>query len=1634
MFKFRALAVFGLVCILMCFAGTITTPAINTTLKTSAMHSVNNEDINIDFKLTDSDFKIIYDIVCNHTELSGVDKDETDALKNTTRQRNLSEYFGEPSDEYIKSAITWLINNNVYSRPHNIIFSSGYASSVLLPDGNSNSIDGDGNDIVDQDAWLSVNAYAKKADFYMMLYKAQNGIKVSNVCLYNGSSIRNASRADSITPVSSIADYTSRFTYNGRVSDYWGDNLNASFSGDVYTYVSPDVYELYFKELVDEGIIQLSEFSETSSKGTGFVRDYKNFESADWNTRKETFTPNNGSHALGYSVKISGAGLQRSMAPNYFKENKISVMDALGTIATYLRQTEKEISKTEAKVVAYKYGLMYFSELSEEDRDTLYFLIAKGILNCDDMSRMINTSGYLTRAQMYELLYRVANKEARYDFSKVQLTDSDSELSSLGFAETKCDVVAASIVPIRRITGTKLYRGDLHEGSFKSQGDSVVDTAIAKGFSILHDMLAFVGVYTVADADQIQNTLNTYAVSMQFDLKSRKNGGSLKPTGNTYLYKDGDDEFTLNEDLKADEHDSIISTKVNEIKYSGTDVQVLTVTFQVSAPSKTEAQKRVIKGITTKVNNKTISTVLGISKVEDTKTNKVCTLMEQTVIQKSFSEIIFLADKVLINSKTGVKAIIAPEKGIALVGNTVIKSSNIMLMTNSANTKKYYNVELICGLISSTSFNNAGFNNQSNNTIYTINAISEKVIKSVKFDTYTSKDAGTNAYYITADKKKGTLNDKNGDNVPLYNTSSICDGLSTLIRTFDVPKTDSDPSDTTKVTLIVDFKFYVPPVDLVARDAWFKINEIKDNEDLTLQDVIDFESSRPESGTLMAEYWDSNIAFSNAIANFMYGTSKEEWITCGYIVPQVHACIHGMKSSGAQISTSLKKHGDTNGNGYSDGEEILQRLFFGTDDVENFAYLSKYSKYLMNDNAAYWWVAYLAANGISAKNSSDIDALQLFMQTVRKFDISYQFKETDNGVLYKQDKNNISYYIMNSGVVYRSFALDDRLTAFYSGKDINSVKIYAKTTGSVNTSNKRVLEPENANKEITYQKKKYYYGGTRNGNIILYPAEPITSYFSGDVLEKLLVDLTLACVSTVDENGNVSVFVDITNVNNNKDSLVRTYDEIQTKLFGKNSDLNSISWSDLLTINVSAREKVMQSFWSPAKLASYKDAFISSSVLSGSNSFIAIGSCDDKNASDGRGSGSAFITNGRYQVPLDGSGAVKKVIAANIGNTSKADIEFGALATPVFFLSNNYWEFKCNTLKKSSTINILMDKLQVFTPSINDFVISVTLDNDIGTTTVDRLDAGTRLTIEDTVWVKQIDGSWVSNPIKDPSLVMRCRDNEPDEVKTAIGLFFQSLQLSYNGTRYPFVNYVRAKENSNMPAAQLAQCNEAEDIVVLKKGVLCVSEDGSVVVRKQKNEKDGVAKIVEQSLKYTSKFPENVVLQMYLDPSLKVRPVTANRSVYTVCVNVGEGIVGNAAYSLLNEPLNYQTRDDIDVSLMNNKFMPSGLFASIKNAFNKESNTMLAKESIQFIMYLVLMLASYLLIMSWLAFCVLTRGTGRVFFVKIAEATSRLGKGFDAFKFFTFGIYSLDNAPTSSRCVIISFVCCIVVAVCLVAL
>ena len=125
---------------------------------------------------------------------------------------------------------------------------------------------------------------------------------------------------------------------------------------------------------------------------------------------------------------------QYSDGRSYFTAELCSKMDAYEYIYHFIVGSEKVLSQLESDIVNYKYGMELDGITDEEGTNIIKYLIAKGIINYEVTDEFMSLDSPISWSEFLTLVYRVANKDARYDFSKIQLTDSETQWKAKGYS------------------------------------------------------------------------------------------------------------------------------------------------------------------------------------------------------------------------------------------------------------------------------------------------------------------------------------------------------------------------------------------------------------------------------------------------------------------------------------------------------------------------------------------------------------------------------------------------------------------------------------------------------------------------------------------------------------------------------------------------------------------------------------------------------------------------------------------------------------------------------------------------------------------------------------------------------------------------------------------------------------------------------------------------------------------------------------------------------------------------------------------------------------------------------------------------------------------------------------------------
>lgn len=1112
------------------------------TLTTGAAHSINNDTVGVDYKLTEEEQQEIVEAL-RQSSLSSLDKDESDKYVNgdTSRQIDLSSYQEDTEDGTNKSVMpdvaaakSYLIQNNILERKkvlkwesnyryeavsyedagnrwdavfensYNVFYKSVTTDNVtakyakqqfklycdkVTADGLWNLLEGANaataanassvksrlskwqksfnQEIVETDTKTALvskyrgymrrvynlarnykpakesndESIVNKTEMLVLLCKAAYGAQASRPVVFRNPAVRNGS-----TYSSNTAAYWEGGTAVTSISGYWDTYdipRDAYFGGDYYYYVTSNVYEMYVKTLLDRGIIYTDELG-GSDAAVKFKQDYKRFGKLqpEWYSGKGLCL-NGYRDSLGAGLKFSGNGIEYCDV-NFFANEELSKLDVLKYIEDVLRTLEKNITKKEADIVVYKYGIDYLSEYSESEQDTLKFLIAKGVINFEDPGEFLSLGDSITYGELYTLLYRVANPEVRYDFSQVVITDGDSYWMEHGYAESN--------VKLNNVSSGFL----MTDGSVKETESSV---QAASGF--ITRLADFFGIQT-AMADR-----RTFLVTFKL---SKDVPWEYTPPGN------GKKRLLTDIAESSSDVTGISSLTSCNVKYNEKKVAAYKIVMSVQAESAGRALTNARKRLS--CTGSSGSGIQTVTKVKDSSTEAVdqeeYTLVTEDAFNQEFSEIVKLEDKVLLNTSTGAQAILYADSGKAMVGNTIIETDGFIVQDVSGTV--YYNLKVILALLDDVYLKKIGVRSG----LFRMPAIKDGK-KGTVFETY--RTDVSNEYDIAGDTKvtiakvratKKMTGDSGGSgdagayapgsNIYYYKIDDVTNGLNTMVKDYNIKVGDSS----TDVTLIVDWNFVIPEIEAFNRNSELAA-EFSATTTLTQKKVVKWLYTRPSTPALRM-WWDSNYTANNSLVNFMMGTNAVDYVQSGYLTPSVTILVEkgkllnasdgdgSVKVLNALFSDGLALKG-YEGKNYEeeDGADYLKGFFNGDAWYLNF----------FGSSAAFAGVDTSSGPYSGKAIENGIELITNLAYKSRSLDVLPAVKVASRG----GTAYGVDFFRTTSGVLFRNTGEDSRVKVVVMKDKVTGLEVATRTAtlGDIQMYDTVCVDTPGGKRELIYR-------------------------------------------------------------------------------------------------------------------------------------------------------------------------------------------------------------------------------------------------------------------------------------------------------------------------------------------------------------------------------------------------------------------------------------------------------------------------------------------------------------------------------------------------------------------------------------
>lgn len=620
-------------------------------------------------------------------------------------------------------------------------------------------------------------------------------------------------------------------------------------------FVSANVTEEYLKKLLDKGII-----NKTEIENKQFLDDYDNYgklngsnrEYPKWAEEEGATEPTQG--VLGQSFAITSNSITYKPT-KFFKDETITAYQALRLVEKSMRLTEKNMTHLEAEMIAYKYGVELVNMLTPECKQTVEFLIAKGVMNFEDKKEFIDLYASIDNSYVCKLLYRLNDKNARVDFSKIELTDNEKYWLNKGLY--KGNITTRKC----RAPQTKTYI------SVNGEEEKEIDDYLQKApnaDNIGNDW----------EKEPNQEDKNTWVASG--NKKQTVHDGVNKYTI-TRVFRQGLDYFYRGEDVTKLDGKQVKDVKSSK-KTKNEDTQVV---FEVESTSE-QLALATLNANTTFIDSEGDSESTNIPSVTKVKGNgKEITYIPESALEKLDSELTVIADKYVRNKVTGAEAVLLKDNKVAIVGNRVIHTDGDVMMLGLGN-EQYYNLDVLNKLMSNTFVGDiTGYDEY----YYSGNITSREAWDVISSDTdntiqktFVNKASSVKEF----DPLGRPIDEGATKDVLVYNSSQMTQASTELIMDFRVKDAVQDPKNkdqsTSSVTMIVDWQLVIP-------DSIYKGANLPSKKDLKLQDVKNLYFQKPDG--VAGDWWESNIGLSNAIANYAFKSKGLDYFKTGYLMPTV---------------------------------------------------------------------------------------------------------------------------------------------------------------------------------------------------------------------------------------------------------------------------------------------------------------------------------------------------------------------------------------------------------------------------------------------------------------------------------------------------------------------------------------------------------------------------------------------------------------------------------------------------------------------------------------------------------------------------------------------------------------------------
>lgn len=1531
---------------------------------TAGFYSLNNRIPNYQFRLNKDQVMSDFNKISLSSRITATEyfTDSVDVADYSSLSKDETGIVGDDattdSAKEIRKCAQYLAEHNVLDLTQTISFENGggtyhnnYNSYYLNPT------------ITQYKDLTQYSSTSKKTEFLTMLYRAKYGLIYSRPFVFTGDPVRNNVKMDRVEKY--------------KTND--GSLIDADFRYDVYTYSNPNVPELYLNALKAKGIIDSSELSETG---------LTNVESVANTVSSKSEVSVNSAPDFGKSWGFSSGKLYYKNA-SYFKSENMSIMDALKYIEAVLRDSDANMTKLESSIISYKYGVKYLSAFDQEDKETVQYLIAQGILNFEDEKELMGLQGVLTDDFMYKLLYRVANENARYKFSEVQLTDQESFWQKRGYSENEIEIIEDADSALATIESTSKYTPE------KEASTNVFSVAANKIKSIFNPEKAIAKT-------KISQWSITVRVPKSGDYSY--NGWKLEALNTEKSFDNCEDVITSCADTKLD------------------TVPIYKLTVKVSAAS-AKAANQIVQTRLRKGNNTSSATnvIKGVTTIKDDSGNTV-TLISRSALENSLvktqSKISFIANNVLENTETGTLAMILAKQQIAFVGNKVVCGNDTDVMVTTTDDDVYYNLDVICSLLGNAYIKSIGgkdyciinsFKNGSITKDHTITeAVSDVYSSSTSgklCGTHTLKISGFNKFvYPIADDltNPGSRDTKNEE--VFYRTNEITSGISSLERTFDY----SMGSTACKATVIINWQYRIPEISSSDEKYTSLIkyinSDLTDTGNLTKKQVNSLLYTEPTDKVLL-EYWKRNYKLSNALASFMYGKSGDGtvFIKSGYLVPDITILVNKDHAT-AKTNNILGK---------TSMSDFVNSLFYNNGFRLSDTYIRES---LGNSQGKYndWWKYYYMIDGYGVSTKKEISeamsdlSLHLYLMdtdydTLQTYtEASYYSFDSSIGVNKNHEANHeknthIDYITSKSDIVYRASEMRYSSISNTIKEDNGSFTINTRSENSSDSKIKKGQTVTSLDGTITAE----YIGTDTAKNYVIQPYSSTEFDNNGQGAGIYYYTAKTKKIGTL---GNGTYNVNLTNFVKNGDTATTpgTGDAVKAKA-------------------TAYLEKLYRSFIDVVPTLSSPESYFTLRSKK-------LAKTMQKKASDGY-----YASNpDAYTVGGNISNLKVYTIGGDLVEPSQLEDDKIVRLFPCLTVSRSSYAITKDkgTYQFSSNSGVAASKFLdngAYVSGINSVIIDQLLLDELDCKDITTLPANSKLTIGDlpvlsskdsgsgeftfTIKLSALSGANDAKSVLDASIANN--DLNSDDLKGVLSCAFNGINIYCDGTIFPVTDWIEDISIGNYKKPDTG----SGKVLYYSGGALHVK---NVV----KGKAISTSEVINGKNSYNA-----VSIKVKFAPGLFSRKISTNSSKYkliTATKMSSDGQISNLPFYA--ETLLTDRESGLSIPTDLYKFSVPSIVDSVVQEFNRVYRKAFAGDILSLFELIIIWVCMYLIVMGHICYVILRINLGKIFFISMAEMFNGTSSGtatkreFDPIRILSFGIYNLDDEPRYGRIFVSTFI------------